>query len=258
LVLSIDVDAHVGRHDRATRQAIHTVAHDLLDQLADARISATWALGDLATEVLAEQIAAREAHELALLADASWAAVGPEAFSAGLVGRLAQARSTGYAPTTLVLHDCALPPSTEVLTRHSISAVREPLSAVQIGGTQATLLGRLVDSLQRPKLASDQPRTLCWGVRELRSTLSVPASGVGLARRTIDRAIDGASVVHVALDLPKLAAGRGARPIMKLLRHIVRQQNAGGLEVVTITGLVARVSDAQQARPTKSILRRAA
>jgi hypothetical protein len=253
LVLSIDVDPDVARHDTAAVRDAEAAATTLLRQMTDHQLSATWAVSDLSARFVSERLALSTGQEIAILGDSSWAGadVPRGLLSAALGRRIEKAAHLPHQPQTLVVHDGGLPEDLDVLVKNGIRAVRTSPPAREVGllRTVAQLLG----SVRRISIDA-QPKSVRWGVAELSASYQLPDCGIRRAQRAIRRAVAERTLMHLAIDLPRVQASA----IERVLQTIVRARDEGNLHVVAIAGLLNQLVAAQQGRPARSILRRAA
>jgi hypothetical protein len=193
-------------------------------------------------------------HEIAILGDRSW--VGREAgrsrFARELARRATRGRAAGLEISTLLLRDAELDDHLDLVVKQGVSA---------IAGQPPV---RRQSWLARPQTAVMQLR---FGLYRFATQAAVPdksswfSLGAGRrARRAIDAAIAHHDVCHLHFDSLAIAAeGRPAiRRIQRLLGHVQRRSEQGGLWLGTLAATVNRLSGGQQSTPARSILRPAA
>lgn len=253
IVLSIDVDSGLGRHDSGAIRDVEAATASLLRRLTNNGLAATWAVSDLGSSLVMEHLATCEAQEVAILGDRSWAGadVPRGLLSAALGRRIEKAAHVAQQPQTLVVYDGGLPEDLDVLVKHGICAVRT-LPPSREAGLLGTVAGWLRG--QRRGAVDAQPKSVRWGVWELSASHRLPECGIRTAQRAVSRAIAERTLMHLAIDLPRLDMA----VIDRVLQPLVRGRDEGVLQVVSIAGLLAHLTASQQGRPTRSILRRAA
>jgi hypothetical protein len=107
--------------------ALTTRGVGVAEHLAASRLPATWALDPTTNlDLVVELKSADAAHEIAVMADRSWAGChAPRHLVATeLKRRILRAAAAGHAPRTLVLADGRLTQHVDLLVKHGITAVR--------------------------------------------------------------------------------------------------------------------------------------
>ncbi|HEV3004189.1 MAG TPA: hypothetical protein VGX78_06990 [Pirellulales bacterium] len=262
-VLSIDV-TQPRETTAARRSTTAACAVALTEHLAG--LPATWALDLEANAALADELTTADAaHEIAVLADRSWAGPGLQRRHVAdeLRRRVLRAAAAGRPLSTLVLTDGQLTDNVDLLAKQGITAVRTIARA-----STAPSAKRYTPWFRRLRGARAAPavRSLRWGLWEIGHAIDVIGSWRGVGRqggevvRTIDRvAVDG-GLVHLSLDLGGLTGNVSTG--LKLVDRIAVKADGlraqGNIEVLTIARLAARLSRRPVNLPARSILRPAA
>jgi len=243
-ILSIDL---VSRGAASTSEVRQTSARwvELDHLLAEAKIPVTWGIGE-SLETDAHQMCG----EVALLADASWAAAGAgrHRFSQSLAERLRQLGSAGFSPTTLVLPQGCLATHDDLLVKQGIRVVRVSESRWQEQAAGWWPRGRLYQPA-RPL------RALRWGLWQAQATVDLADFGLRATLRRIDRLVHrGGLAIVVAQD----ALFAGGREISRLVQHVCRRRDENAWRLETLGGMAAKLQATRPATSARSILHSAA
>jgi hypothetical protein len=239
-ILSIDFDCHAPRLD------------ELGHATSEVAIPVTWAMDAVRAEDFSRIVGQHIGDEVALLAEATWAAEGSPRrhFADRLMHSLTHLSSAGFHPTTLVLPSGRLPLHDDLLVKHGIRLVR-----VHEGRQSQGSYGWW------PKARSTVHRGPCtalrWGLWEVVTTCDLSLVGVRGAQRVVDRLCrQGGLAVLVASAERQVSDHRAAAT---LIAHLHRRQTEGAVRLETLASLSARL---QATRPTtpaaRSILHAAA
>jgi hypothetical protein len=261
-MISIDTDPAKDRLDISGRRGSEAGALSLLERLNEAGVPATWGFADLRSSSLAAEVAGTARHELALLADPTWAgpSIGRGGFAAGLASALTLARGAGCSPTTLILGEGPIPEHLDLLVKQGITALRGATSTATVArpGLWSSIT-RLLSGGNSSSENPARPRSLRWGVWEMAPSISLSGNNLRVLQRAVDRAIGSDEIIHLAIALPQLAGSTAGLGLLeRLLRHVSRRRGEGVLETETMAGVVARLSQAHRGRPGRSILRHTA
>jgi len=253
-VLSIDVS--LARETTAVAWAVAVAEH-----LAASRVPATWAL-DLTTnpDLVADLKSAEAGHEVAILADRSWAGryTPRHLVAAELEIRVRGAVTAGYAPHTLVLTGGHVTEQFDLLIKHGITAVRsvEKSWCRDDAREGAAWLRRW----RGADVATNSVRSLRWGLWEIGHSLDAIGLRHGVVGRAIDQAAASGGLVHLSLDLAGLTGkvSAGLKLVDRIVAQVAPLREQQSIETLTIAGLAARLSRPRQNPPARSILRPAA
>ncbi|HWB11989.1 MAG TPA: hypothetical protein VG826_22380 [Pirellulales bacterium] len=241
-ILSIDVRVGDGRVETSD-----LFLADLCRQLAAAQLPATWSFSGPPADALRLAIDEHRGCELALLAEASWAAEGASRsrFCQGLADGLAAIGSVGLTPATLSLPNGRLASHDDVLVRHGVRAVR-----VAAGGSRQE--PRVQRWWRRKETTLRAISPIRWGLWEVPVNVDLSVAGLAGATRMVDRTARHAGVVVVAADVTTL--DREAKRLPRLVDHLKRRSEEKLLRIETIAASVARQQVPRQT-PARSILR---
>jgi len=254
-VLSIDTSL------KRETKAVAALAVAVAEHLAASRVPATWAL-DLATnpDLVVDLKCADPAHEIALLADRSWAGrhTPRHLVAAELERRVRRAAAAGHPPCTLVLAEGHVTEHLDLLVKQGITAVRSAARSWRRHDARggAAWLRRW----RGAEAASAPVRSLRWGLWEVGKSLDVIGLRHGAVGRAIDRAAAGGGLVHLSLDLAGLTGNvsAGLKQLDRIAAQVAPLRERRAIEALTIAGLAARLSRPRQNPPARSILRPAA
>lgn len=239
-VLSIDLVSHDAR------------AAEVCRQLAAANLPAVWGLSALPGEELSAALRKHAGCEVALVAEASWAAEGASRrdFSHSLAGGLGQLASAGFSATTLIMPAARLAAHDDLLVKHGIQTVRVGPAR----GQRPFLAGRWPWLRSAPPAKCVQP--LRWGLCEVAASIDLSDAGLRGVQRLIDGAnkAGGLAVVVAASEL--LASNE--KLVARLVNHLCRRRDEYSLRFDTLSGIVARQRPTRPACAARSILRSAA
>jgi hypothetical protein len=105
--------------------------------------------------------------------------------------------------------------------------------------------------------AVPRPRSIRFGLWDVPATATFPESSLAVAQRRIDLAARSGGVVHLTIDLPRIAA-RGRAEITAVegaIEKVARRAAAQGLIAQTLSRAVSGLGRGCKARPATSILR---
>ena len=254
-VLSIDITLA----PETTAAATWAVA--VAEHLAASRLPATWAL-DLATntELAGDLKSADAAHEIAVLADRSWAGYHAERqlVAAELDRRVLGAAAAGQAPTTLVLSDGRVTEHVDLLLKRGITAVRTIAQSRRLD--QANGREGWLRRWRGANAATAPVRSLRWGLWEIGRSLDLIGLRYGALARAVDQVASGGGLVHLSFDLAGLTGNvsTGLKLVDRIATQVAHLREQRYIEALTITELVGRLSRPRQNLPARSILRPAA
>jgi hypothetical protein len=243
-VLSIDLVSH-GAAKTTTRQPSLDHLVELSHLLTEAKIPVTWCIGDAPTADVRTSNFASPDCEVALLADASWAAAGASrgCFSQTLAQHLQQLGSAGFSPTTLVLPQGCLASHDDLLVKHGIRVVRVSESRWQEQPAGWWPRGRSVPA--KPV------RALRWGLWQVQATADLANAGLRGVLRVVDRAARGGGYAIVVAQFDLLASGRDAS---RLVHHLRCRRNENALRLETLSSVASRLGAARPLTAARSIL----
>lgn len=244
LVLSVDWPAACG----STAQQPPFSADKLIRLLQRYQLASTWSLQDPHASPLPELLAhAGVAHDISLLVRDSWA--GPQTerrvFGSQLQQRLAAAGDRGISIRSLSLLPGRTLPHLDLVRKFDVNSVRE-------------------DDQRPPREQTGLPYSLrhgLWNIpasRRLPEQLSWVWNPAGGTRRLIQSVASG-QVGHVVIHGDRFA-GRNVsdlRTLEQLLRHLAEIQQAGRLNVETMSQFVDHLRTPQRSSAC-SILRKVA
>lgn len=250
LIVSVDVDAAHLRTDLNMQRALNSTTVALLGVLGNHGVAGTWALCDPAHSLMTERLLSDVLpHELALLGESCWAGpkMGRMRFSRELTVRLQDASAQGLKLETLATREVAAP-FHDLLVKSGVSAVRSPSNENRGNAWWPSMLRSPV-----PGAAQE----LRWGLWQVKTTWHNFEGGLMSSRRGIDRSASTGGLITWVLDGPKLVAGGASmlRMIDRVLAYAARRRDAGGLQIETVQGFVARQMKRHEATPSESILR---
>jgi hypothetical protein len=217
-------------------------------------VPATWAVGDPAASSIAERIVALGGgHEIAISGDPTWAGreAGRGRFGRELARRVVQGRGADLAISTLIVHAVDLDDQYDLIVKQGLTAVCQKATSA-------------VDAA-RKRSAPLTPRFGLWSFSvscALPGTSRIWPGGGGrhATRASIERAVRGPGLVHLAIDMPQLVArGHAAQQVFeRVLQHVAARRRHGLLEVATLAATAKRLTNQCQSKPSCSILRPAA
>jgi len=255
LCVTVDVDLADGTAAAKDQSALTTAARSLQSILGHHGVPAAWAMPDPAASPLAESILnASAAHELALLADDSWAREGDSRgkFFQRLSGQLEHARARGIQISNLALARGAVIGHTDLLVKHGVQLVRDDPSTLRKTGWY----GQFTAGRSKAQL----PTPMRWGLWRLTPSICLPGNSFTAVRRCLDSTSSAAGLITLVLDLNELAAG--GRSAMRLVDRVVsmlaRRVERKSLTIEVPRDLAAHLSPTRQTAPARSILHRAA
>ncbi len=184
LVISIDLELVQQPHSQQRQQTLANLTTQLLALLDDLNLPASFAVADphysAATDAI---LAANTTHELAVLADATWAGrgCGRQRFARELARRFGTARAVGLPVSTLALRQVALGEHVDLLSKTGITALRSEEPCVTC------------DVWQAPP-ATLLPRRAGWWLE----------SGEGAAKRAMLDALRERETAHWLIDVAPL------------------------------------------------------
>lgn len=240
----LNTDAHRGLAARTER---------LIATFNRVQLPATWGVSDpvhaAATSlILPSRAAAGVDHELAILGDSSWvgAKAGRPRFAKELARRVTQARAKGIACSTLLLRDAQPGDNLDLIVKRQITALC-PVDPAAGQHSQRRL-----------------PRTLHYGLWEFVTSAKFPVASGWFAKRKLLRQLTRAAghqeLFHLVVDAPALGQreAAGEKLLAAMLTKISQLRDRGHLDVETLAGAAARLSDVPTITPQRSILRLAA
>ena len=248
-VLSIDLVSH-GAAKTATSQPSRDHLVELSHLLTETKIPVTWGIADAPAPDVGQSAFAQPDSEVALLADASWAAAGASrgCFSQTLAQHLQQLGSAGFSPTTLVLPQGCLASHDDLLVKHGIRVVRVSESRWQEQPAGWWPRGR--------RSAPAKPvRALRWGLWQAQATADLVKAGLRGVLRVVDRAARGGGYAIVVARADLLASGRDAS---RLVHHLRCRRDENALRLETLSGVAFRLGAARPSPAARSILHSAA
>lgn len=213
----------------------------LLRTLKRVQIPATFSTPSPGSDGLIEILRAESLrHELAILADATWAGphVGRTHFARELARRIEGAATQRVLLRTIAVSDAELTTNLDLLVKHRISVVRSPLHA------------------------GFQPQSLRFGIWQAPVSFTLSSKARWQLGRTdwaVNRALTRASrsngLVHLVVELETLRDQAELASLERILTTVHRRRNKGLVAVVTMQGLVARLAPQRQAIAARSVLR---
>jgi len=253
LAISIDLEVDRVRPTLPQQRSVDETTHWLLNVLDEYQLPATWALTDPAAAPMSQRIASLgPEHDIAILGDSTWVGrrAGRSRFGRELARRTVQGRGAGVTVSTLVLNSAELDDHFDLAIKHGITAVRQA-RGLNAGAT-----------------AGLEPQTLRYGLWSFGVSLGLPGDsrwlpgggGARAARAGIERAIAACRLFQLVIDAPQLSArGHSARRVVqRVLQHAQQRRSQGVLDVETLRSATGKLSNQQQSRPSRSILRPAA
>jgi hypothetical protein len=251
LILSIDLELNLRDQETVHQRQLDDVRLQLIELTQAYKIPATWAVADPALSAASESIlAARCGHEIAVLGDQAWLGLGcgRARLARELARRFAGARKAGIPVSTLALRNVEQVIDLDLLIDHGVTAIRGPaVDVVRDGRARSTSPIRF--GLWQPPVAWQiPPRTSWW------------TGGAWSVRRAIRRAVRQRSLIHLAIDAPRLIGQGDAalKAIARILRCAAAKRAGGGLAIRTVQQIAAEVLAQRAAVPSHSILRPAA
>src|SRR5437764_1024477 len=211
LVLSIDLELDLDRHERQLERQLDLVRSELVALTKAAAIPATWAVADPMLSAATDSIlAANCGHEIAVLGDQAWLGpgCGRERLGRELTRRFSVPRKAGIPVSTLALRNVERVVDLDLMLKHGVTAVctiplDDPSFARKVDQPPLRFgLWQAPDSRRLP------PQATWW-------------SPIGwLVRREIKRAIRHQSLLHLRFDAPRMigAANRALDLIASILR----------------------------------------
>ena len=251
LILSIDLELDVDRHDDGLDGRLDAVRAQLIALTGQYGLAATWAVADPLLSAATESIlSANCGHEIAVLGEQAW--IGPGCgrvrLRRELGRRFTSARKTGIPVSTLALRNTDQVLDLDLLLEHHVTALRGPVANATPTRPMAIAVP-IRFGLWQPPTATPLAPTRGWS--------SFTAWSL---RRAIRRAIRRQSLLHLHVDAAALAAApepalKAASPV---LRYIATKCEAGQLAVRTIAEVAREALDERSGSPSRSILRPAA
>lgn len=251
LLLTIDWELEIDHSDHVREQQLDAAGLRLIELTRRLRLPATWAVADPLLSAATEQIQrAGVGHEMAVLGDRTW--IGPGSgrtrLARELTRRFERARKVGIPVRALALRNVEPASVQDLLHEHQVHAVRGP-------------------AIDHASLARNAAAPgVRFGVWQAPTAWRIPAQhhwflpGQWSIRREIRRAIRRQTVLHLAIDAPRLvSAGEpGLAAIESTLSLAATRRDAGQLSIMTL-GQAAEIALRERASvPTRSILRPAA
>lgn len=234
--LSVDV-----RDEQDGRTQSH--ASQLLKSLHQHRIPATWALPAPGTSPIATQLVTDTLpHEVAILGDDTWVGqpVGRTTFARELAQRVKSANAAGLQVRTLAILDTELEENLDLLVKHRISLVR----SASTSGFQA--------------------QSLRFGVWRVPVSFTLPSANrwtFGGQEWAIGRALTKASkagdIVHLVVDLKRLANQSEAASVDRVLSVVRRRQSKGLVIPITLCQVADLLAPRRRMPVSRSVLRAA-
>lgn len=249
LVVSIDLELENLSHSLAKQKSLDALTSQLVAELGARQMPATFAVADPVLSAATDTITqSAGGHELAVLADATWAGpgAGRERFARELARRFDSARAAGLNVSTLALRHLEMEEHFDLLPKNAISAVR-------------------TDPVSRRGLLLP-PQVLRFGVWQLTASLRLPQSArwwlggsESAARGLLKQAVKQGHIVHLLIDAPQLLENEGAslRSLQRTLNLAAKLRDAGELEIATLQSVTANLSRPRHAAALRSILRAA-
>jgi hypothetical protein len=251
--VSVDLDSLMHGAVTPSPNVLESVVQSLVDLLGEARMTATWFAREPAVSDSVHQVLDFDCnHEAAIVMAGDWSGheQGRIRFATELLRRKRAAEQAGLRVTTIAAPQGVPPENFELLVRHGISAVRsDDLSA---NGCKIRTASRGMASLR-------------YGLWQIGGVVKMSAGGWfggHFSAKRICRAIDGTitnrSVLHLVIDVPRLATeGRTAlNGFSKVVRHITQCQSAG-LRAGSVAETISRLTAPKAARSAHSVLRAA-
>jgi hypothetical protein len=251
LVLSIDLELEIDKSDAASEQQLAAAGSQLIALTREHSIPAVWAVADPLLSAATDEVLREGArHEIAVLGDRTW--IGPGCgrtrLARELERRVGRARKAGLTVSTLALRNVEPTEILELLHEHRVLAVRGPASGAV--------------SLTR-KLAAPPVR---FGVWQAPPAWRVPLrprwwlAESWSIRRTIRQAIARQSILHLAIEAPRLieAGPEALITLAAALSFAAACRAAGQLEIATLGQLAQAALRERASAPARSILRPAA
>ena len=251
LAISIDLELDVDHASLVRQRKLDELTGHLLERLDSHQIAATIAVADPMHSAATEAITgAKQPHEVAVLADATWAGrgTGRERLARELDRRVGSAQRAGIAVSTLALRGTEFDEHYDLLPKNSITALRAEATTQRHGRVA-------------------QPHSLRFGVWQMPVSYRIPGrkcwwfgGEAGYVRRLIGRVASQHELMHLSIDGAKLidcdASGLGT--IDLVLAAVARLRERGQLTTRTIQEVALRLSPPKEKAPLHSILRPAA
>ncbi|HTN76529.1 MAG TPA: hypothetical protein VL096_14820 [Pirellulaceae bacterium] len=250
LIISVDLELEVQPGLLARQRALDELTATLIDQFAAYRIPATFAVADpihsAATDMI---VASSRAHEIAVLADATWAGpgAGRERFARELARRFGSARAAGLNVSSLALRHLELAEHFDLLPKHGISAVR-------------------TEPMPRRHGPPAQPHVLRYGVWQAQASLRLPqptrwwwGGDSAPALRLVKRAARHGEVAHLLIDGAELIANvaKSMTTLERVLAVAAQLRDAEQLQIQTLQEVVLLLARPRELVSQRSILRAA-
>jgi hypothetical protein len=252
-VVSVDLDG--GSSASSTdRRHLEAAAAAVQQALVGAGLAATWfAVNPSASRLVDRILAADTRAEIGLLGEVGWSAAGTsrQAFSSELSRRAAATKSAGYGLSALSLPAGPLDEHSDLMVKHGFVAVRG--SGVE--DARAGLSGML--RVLRMTEAVARPRAIRFGLWDVPATASLPGVPSAVAQRRIDLAARTGGVVHLTIDLGRIAvSGRGeVAAVEQTIARLAARAASEGLVAQTLSAAATGMGRGCKARPATSILR---
>ena len=173
--------------------------------------------------------------------------MGRARFSSELSRRVLPSRAAGLSISTLVDLDCSLERHWDLLVKAGITSLRDAASNFSMRRSGAT--------------------SLRYGLWKMSPTLVLPitgrwsraTTGSRSIRREIDQTMLTKNLYQIVVDVPRLATASMTtlRTFEQIIRHAALRREQGGLDILTLGEVAARLSQPRAVRPARSILRAA-
>jgi hypothetical protein len=249
LFVSVDLELELGQQSLDRQRALERVATHLLELLGRHEIPATVAVADPVLSAATEAIVAGPLeHEVAVLADATWAGrgAGRERLARELSRRFSRGQELGLNLSTLALRHVELDENLDLLAKSGITAVRS--QAVAHAGKD-----------------SPAPSLLRFGVWQMPASARLPVArrwwfdrAAGEAGRALVRAARRKQALGMVIDGAQLIDNdAGMSQVERLLRLAGELRRREELVVETMQRYVASLSRPREVLPLRSILRAA-
>ena len=260
-IVSIDLDSPE-RLSLEDQRKVDSAARSLIALCGERNLAATWTSTQPgASRIITEVLSEDPEHEIALHVGRSLLQTEPpQANSIREVSReLLRAKASGYAISTLAVSRAAAQEGWPALSKLGVTAIR---SVPAQNAAAARSLQTVLKSLTGFKGSQPQPGLHRYGIREMPATMVLADARASFRRlrKSVDRAVESESTVHLLLDVPQMALARKSNRTIaeQILEYAAAMRRAGKLQIETVSTAVARQSPHRSLRPAQSILRRAA
>jgi hypothetical protein len=251
--ISVDLDSQMRGAATPSPNLLEPVVRPLVDLLGKARMTATWFAAEPAISPSVHQVLDSDcSHEAAIVLAGDWSGheQGRIRFATELLRRKRAAEQSGILVATIAAPNGVTPENHEFLVRHGIMVIRS---------------GEVTTRRGKGRTASRGITSLRYGLWQIGDVVKLSAGGwfgghfsAGRICRAIDGAIADRTVLHLVIDVPRLATER--RPALngfaKVLRHITQCQSAG-LRAGSVTEMISRLTAPKAVRSAHSVLRAA-